>query len=523
MHLLNRQEADTICGAFESIRGDYQAARSSRLRRQRSGVPATGASADYHYRSEVDFLKILEYCRDFDRNDAVIGQAVNRACDNIVQGGFQPAPDTGDKQLDAELTERWKEWSDNPELCDIQGELPFAELEWIAWRQKIVDGDVCGILLDNGSVQLMESHRLRTPGGIDDWVVHGVRLGTARRRLEYLFTKEDVDPWLPVRSVTEVSRYPVRDALGIRQVAHLYRSNRYSQTRGVSDFAPVFDVISGIEDLNLAKIVQAQIVSCIAFFLEQTSGAPPQTRDSGKVTYDEATESKLTADLRPGAIKKLPPGTTLKSFSPNVPNPEFFQHLKWLISLISVNLGMPLVLVMLDASETNFSGWRGAIDQAKQGWKRNQDLFIRRFHSPIWKWKLTQWSLLDPALMSARERLGNAYYKNNWQKPGWPYIEPLKDTQADVLRLKNVLISPRRVHSERGRDYDVIVKETIEDNASAIEAAYLKAEELKERLGIELHWRELLPLPMPEGVSKPSQPKPTPAEDQQDEEEDEDA
>jgi len=36
------------------------------------------------------------------------------------------------------------------------------------------------------------------------------------------------------------------------------------------------------------------------------------------------------------------------------------------LGILAVNLDLPLCVFLLDASETNYSGFRGAIDQARQ-------------------------------------------------------------------------------------------------------------------------------------------------------------
>jgi hypothetical protein len=71
-------------------RSDYAAATPSRFRRTRVGL---FGSADCHYGNEMQFVRMREYVRDMDRNDAVIGQLTDRAVANIVQKGFTFEPE----------------------------------------------------------------------------------------------------------------------------------------------------------------------------------------------------------------------------------------------------------------------------------------------------------------------------------------------------------------------------------------------------------------------------------------------
>ena len=195
------------------------------------------------------------------------------------------------------------------------------------------------------------------------------------------------------------------------------------------------------------------------------------------------------------------PGEKLQMGSPNVPNPEFFKHADLLLQLLCVNLGLPLAVVLMDGRLTNFSGWRGAVDQARMGFRQNQKRLSQRFHRPVYQWKLRQWIAEDPQLRSAAERLGSRFYSHTWRPPTWPYIEPMKDAAADLLRVRNALTSQRRRAAERGMDWDVLSDEICEDNAKLIKKSHKTATKLnKENEGLGITWREVASLPTPDGV-----------------------
>lgn len=492
--------------AFESIRNDYNAAKTSRYRRRRTGVAPTGSGADYHYRSDADYLRMLEQARDMDRNDCIVGQTVDRAVTNALQDGLQLDPQTGDKELDQELWSRWKAWGEDPEQCDIQGEHCWSEQEQLVYRATLVDGDILALpIRDDGYLELVESHRLRTPSNTSKNVVNGILLDGRRKRLEYWLTKDDLSPSKALSKVSDIETYQARDRSGQKQVFHVFNPKRITQTRGVSAFAPIFDVLGMFEDVNFAKLVQQQIVSCFAVFrersLEGEYGDPPQRGDRESESMSDGG-TRTIEGIAPGMEITGQPGEKLTGFSPNVPNNEFFQHVRLILTLVGVNLGLPLVMVMLDASETNFSGWRGAVDQARMGFRRNQKWLAARFHTPVYKWKVRDWLASDAAMRNVAKKSKVDVFGHIWKMPTWPYVDPYKDAQADLLRVRNVLISPRRLHAERGRDWETIAEETVADNAYAIRKAKGEAAKLNTEFkdGNPVHWRELLSLPTPDGV-----------------------
>lgn len=500
------RERGTISGAFEALRSDYQAAKSSRFRRRRTGVAATGSGADYHYRSESDYLKLMEQARDMDRNDTIVGTTIDRAVTQTVQGGLTLDPQTPDPKLNADLWARWDDWSNDPEQCDVSGEMTFGELESLALRQHLADGDHFGLPLAEGSLQMVEAHRCRTPRNTKKNVVHGIMLDDRRRRLEYWFTKDEIDPFRPVTKVGEMTRYPARDDDGQRQVFHLYNPKRTSQTRGVTALAPIFDCLGMFEDINFARLVQQQVVSCFGVMHEYDANSSPpgmagfQRGEATTRTRGDGSTQR-TQGIAPGMEFFGAPGEKLRAFTSGVPNAEFFDHVRLILQLVGINLGMPLVLLLMDASETNFSGYRGAIDQARMGFRNNQRWLVRRFHRPIYRWKLSQWLAEDPALLHAFETHGDKIFAAKWNCPKWPYIEPLKDASADLLKMRNALSSPRRIFADRGEDWEEVAVEIIADNAFAIRRAKRVAQRINAKYKDDpVHWRELLSLPTPDGV-----------------------
>ena len=98
-----------------------------------------------------------------DRTDIIVGQTIDRAVTNTVHCGYWLRFATGDKTLDRDLKERWDEESVDPERMDADGELTFPDMEKLIDRQELVDGDIFPILVEDGLIELKESHRCKSP------------------------------------------------------------------------------------------------------------------------------------------------------------------------------------------------------------------------------------------------------------------------------------------------------------------------------------------------------------------------
>lgn len=492
---------------FAAMKADYAAAKPSRHHRRRKGLAAAGAGADYHYRNESDYLRLIESARDIDRNDPFMGQLVTRAVDNTIQGGIAMDPATGDKGADTELAARWRDWAEDEEQCDRDGEHTFWDFENLILRAILIDGDQIVLPTDDG-LQLIEGHRVRTPKNTKKNVVHGVLLGEGgnnRRRKEYWITKDDINPLATLSRVSDCTRHPVRDAHGNRILYHPYTSRRSTQTRGISAFAPIFEFCSMFEDINFAKLVQQQVVSCFAVFRqfpENYQGDP--TRVAGEQSTEPLADgtTRTIEGIAPGMEIIGRPGEILSMDSPNVPNPEWFAHMRLIMTIMGINLGMPLVMATMDASETNFSGYRGAVDQARLGFRQNQRRLYKRFHRHVWAWRVRVAIADDAALRTAAQLSNVNLFRHNFQPPSWPYIEPTKDAASDLLQLCHLLNSPRRIHANRGRDWDTVGTEIVDDNVTFICKALDGAEQIEKKYpDWGGNWRDVIVVPTPSSVT----------------------
>jgi len=484
---------------FDKFRDDYDMSRQSRFVRRRTGVHPMGSGADYHFRSESKYYEAMEQARDMDRNDALAGILADRRVDNIVQGGFKLDPKTGDKKLDIDLFERFKAFADDPDLCDIAGESTWAEIERHVVRAESIDGDIVVTGTEDGPLQVIEGHSIQTKTKQVDTFL-GVTRDQLGKRHQY-WVVEELNEFGTQGKSTPID---VRNSDGLRQLFHVYNPRRVLQTRGVTQLAPIFSYAGMLEDINFAKLVQQQVVSCFAIFRKMATGqsALPSVDGYGQSSTETSPAgTRQIEGVSPGMEIIGQPGEELQGFSPNVPNSEYFQQVKLILQVIGVNFGLPLCLVLMDGSETNFSGWRGAVDEARKGFVADQMNLVRRLHRPAYKWWLANEIKEDSAIRAASQRSGVKIDGHNWHLPTWSYIEPVADAEGDAVQLKNSLTSPRRLHNARGNDWEEVAVESVEDNLFAITAGAEAAAKFNTEnpTSPPLTWRDLISLPMPEG------------------------
>jgi len=510
-----RYDSGTIADMLGEMRSDFRAGQDSKFMARLSGTAAAGSGADYHYRFEHQYLHMIERSRHYERNDPVVGQGISRLAANVVQDGFTPDPCTRDPELDALLKAKWSSWANNPDACHSEGEHTFHDMEEIVFRSAIRDGDMFILPLQEGSLQLIEGHRPRTPRNTKRNVVHGLLLDDMAKRQELWIAPEILGVNGRLDRVSDVARIPFRDKLGVRQVFQVYFPKRSSQRRGYPAVAPVSDTIGQADDLFFTTLVKSQMNSLVVLLEEQAAAGGTAGFDNSPTPLStDPTTVEPIGGINAGLHVKVAAGRTIKGHAPQVPNQEFFSHANLLLTFVAINLDMPVAMLLLDPSNTNFSGWRGAMDQARVRFRWLQGKMKSRFHRPTYEFKVRQWLATDPEIRSRAAKSNVDAFAHKWKVPGWPYIEPFKDSQSDDLQQTRFLNSPRRVQSARGRDWDEIGTEIVDDKASLIEKAIVKADELNAKYAsANVDWRADILGPGLTSLAtplSPGQPEPEP-------------
>ena len=162
-----------------------------------------------------------------------------------------------------------------------------------------------------------------------------------------------------------------------------------------------------------------------------------------------------------------------------------------LLTFISVNLDLPVQMLLLDPQKSNFSSWRGAIDQARIRFREMQKDLVQQLHRPTYHWKVRQWASESRAL---RQKIANnpKWMEHIWKIPSFAYIEPNKDALADATQSHNFLSSLRRIMANRGNEWDEICTEIIADRGQLIIKAMELEVELKSKFDVDVTWRDIL-------------------------------
>lgn len=509
---------------FEGARADYRIAKSSRMRSAMPGLPVLGAHADWEFRNENDYYRILAMARYTDQNDPLVAQAVDRVVDLVFKTGMQYDAATGNPDADDYIKARWRKWANNPRACDARGRSTLADLAKLVFRAVIVDGDHIVLPVAGRRLQCVEGHRLQTPKnarGRKDQVHLGVNCDALGRAKEYWLTKEDRGPLYFAQAVSEITKYPAYDAAGNPQVLHIFRPDRVSQNRGVSCFTRIMENASAHADLQFAMLIKEQAAACLTILreIENTPGMPLGSAGTfgatETVTNSDGT-STVVHELRPGLEIQGRPGEKLSVHAPNLPGDGFLKHSVQVLTFIAVNLGIPVQVLLLDPTQTNFSSWRGSMDIAQHGFAAIRQWMTTQFFCPVYEWWLRGEIQRDPMLRQMTRAMGDDIFGHQFTAPYDPYIDPAKDVAAEEKQIGARLDSRRNVLARRGLDLDDVDNDIVADQVLLLRRCAQGAIELNQEFPeAGFTWRDIYEVGATMG-SPAAQPAPDPQENEDD-------
>lgn len=422
----------------EMARLSYRAATNSRLDRS----VGTGGSADFHLEAGYERDKILQRARQLERDNAIASGILDRAVDNVISTGLTVQARTEDDKWNKTAEGLFAEWSSE---CEVRGLDCFGEVQRGVYRSLIRDGDVAAYKTGAGKLQLIEADLIAAPNGrrFENRMVDGVEMDDVGRPIRYHLIDE---------TKTETRNNAGRDqmmgsvSIDARDILFLARRKRIGQTRGEPAFAQSAWLFEQVDSHIEAVVVAARMAACFGVMVTRPGGFP------GLSTIDGSDGlARKGFHLEPGMVKMLEPGEAVSTLSPTQPTQNFPDFLVTLGRLLGLPFGLPLELVFLDFSKTNYSSARASLLQAYRRFRVEQQRFIEHFLAPVWRWKIDGW--IADGKLAARD---NAH-AHAWIPPGWQWVDPQAEAQGNMLAIDAGFRTVSEVVAETGRDFGEVL------------------------------------------------------------------
>lgn len=449
---------------FNSNNSGYDALKDEGKRKRYSGV---NRSEDQEL-TPYDRWRLYTGSRDIARNFAIAGWMIRQHLDYVSTFTFRPRCKN---EADNQRLQEWWEWWSQPENCDAAARHGFLRWLRLAERSRTVDGDLLILKLAAGQIQAIEGDRIRTPPGgfpantgkqATDFL-HGVLTNPAGRALGYSVCRRAKASDYMIAS----GMFYFEAIVGADDCWHHGYFDRFDQIRGVSPLAQAMnslrDVYEGL-DYALAKMKVTQLFALAVFrdtddpmgdMTQQDPTVSPQN-DMNCVTDTNPSAKGERVDFGRGPfqldLEKEDKAEFLESKSPSIELQQFVDNV-----IASSLKALDIPFSFYKENFTNYSGGRDARTRYEHSAriKRQDNVHLA---NRILRWRLDL--ACDDGELPGRPE----DYRWDWLPTGAPWIDPLKEVQADTQALAAAFTSRTRVCREQGVDFKDIAAEIAEEN-----------------------------------------------------------
>jgi len=379
--------------------------------------------------------------------------------DKFSAGAIVPGP--LDVFANTMIEERWWDWCQRGN-CEVTGEYSFIDVQRMVLETAAVDGETLNRFVrgfDNRSgfaLQLIEADVLdvnlnRKLNGNAE-IRMGVELDQWRRRRAYHLRKHNPNDTGFLASLGEWEAVPAHD------IIHLKLPRRIADTRGVPWMVTAATGLKMLGGYEEAEVVAARTAAAKMAFLTRKNDGPAEYKG-------DADGHVITMDAEPGHIEQLPDGLGVDVVDWNHPNAGYQQFMKTRLRGIAAGLGCSYNLLADDMESVNFSSGRLGQQEPRELYKALRCWLAQHFANRVFaEW--LQWELMSGKIPLPLAKF-DKFNAPAWGSRGWPYIQPVDDAKAAILRINSGLSSLTKELSNAGiEDRDEHLDEIAADKAA---------------------------------------------------------
>lgn len=412
-------------------------------------------SADQAIRYDMQALRVR--ARELVVNDPVASAIPALFSENIVgENGFTLQANLGTSRghrnvgLSTKVETAFYDWAD--EWCTVDGGQSFVDVQTMAAENEPTDGEFVVHLVrgfDNPhgfALELLDpdqlDHTLNRKLENGNEIRMGVEVNAWRRPVAYWMLKSHPSE----RGAREYNRVPASD------IVHLYRPSRPQQTRGVTQFAPIILNVKMLSGGREAVLVAMRAAACNSVMFETQPGVDPP---------DGYETASLPMDVDPGGAYQMPPGLTAKFNNPPFADSAFDPFEKGILRTTAASLRVSYASLSGDVTQASYGSQRAALLPEQAAWRKLQKRFDRRFLRPIYRAWVSE-ALLKGSL-SVDSFEPKRYWEVAWHARPFEWIDPLKDAEAEDVKLGVGVQTRTRIANQNGDDFKTLILEQKEE------------------------------------------------------------
>ena len=438
----------------------YEAAQPSRTRKTRSVSKSANAEND----RAAGSLRIQ--ARHLEENLDVASGALDVLVNNVVGAGIQPEPQvelqTGElaEDLNRRLLELWDDWIYSP---DVTRQHDYYSLQALAARSWFRDGEMFGQQLI-GAIPALD-HNTVVPFSLELLEADFVPLDL-NDPAQGIVQGIEMNSWGAPRAYHVFKAHPGdghslssdRKRVPAQRIQHLKFVKRLHQVRGISVFAPVLTRFDDLKEIDESERVAARVAAAMAAYIKKGT---PDMFEVGDPNTD-GTSQPRQMEFAPGIIfDDLAPGEEIGTINSNRPNNALIPFRESQLRSAASGMGTSFSSLSKNYNGT-YSAQRQELVEQYVNYRRLSGTFVFRWCQPVWD------GFIDAVLASGAASLPSnvkrdTLYNATHTVPPMPWIDPVKEIEANRLAEERGYKSRLRIIRESGQNPDQVNREIRRD------------------------------------------------------------
>lgn len=259
------------------------------------------------------------------------------------------------------------------------------------------------------------------------------------------------------------------------EILHVFKRQRAGMLRGTPHLSAVLNTLHELGKYTDAAVVKKQIQTMFAGFITKVDPAndilPPDTSstDGAAVAANSALDLGVqNSKIETGTMQVLLPGENI--VFPNLPQDSDIEtFLSVCLHQFAVGIGATYEQITGDLRGVNLSSIRaGILDFRRKCEQFQQNIIIQQFIMPVvLRWWLPEAVMAGEISLPGYAQDPELYEDVEWSTPAWPYIDPLKDCEANQMMVRSGFKSREAVVAEVGSEAAIVDAQHVVDNKRA--------------------------------------------------------
>jgi capsid protein len=456
--------------------------RSSQVAASEGRIGSEGSGRAHTSRSRKNLLRIS---RQYQRDNLIYQGVLEQMVTRVIGNGYKLQVRGVSKTQTRLIEKLWRDWFVSPEITGLRNGTEVAQT---VMRELAACGDTGVYLTNKSTIQLIEAEQIDGRNEYSD----GVKLDDLGRPVAY-----KICPWRASGTAVNLS---AGEPIKPEELLFISSPKRPSDIRGVPLSQGTFTYMDRVADIAESEAIAWQLLSRMGLIINEDEadkkGYLRSKADPAKATTD--TEGHLATRITQtdyALIYHAPIGSKITGVERNIPGASFTESLQTYLRLIGLPLGIPLELMLLDWTKSNYSQSRAVLEQVYENFLKWQHKIRDFFYGPLFKWKLAAWQ--KQKLVVKNDKL-----VAEWILPTFPWLDQMKEAKAQGEKVERGFTTHAAVVKSLNQDPD----EVLAGRKSEIEDAIKTSHEIEKKTGTKVPWQLFAGLTAPKSAPAASGP-----------------